>query len=48
MPLAMASAAPMALERFCGPHQRSLHYANWVLKMTALLVALSGALWWGY
>jgi hypothetical protein len=47
MPLALASATPVDVQRFFGPHLRSLHYANWVLKMTALMVAIAGALWWG-
>jgi hypothetical protein len=48
LPLAIAPATPVELQRFFGAHRRSLRYSNWVLKMTALLAALDAALWWGY
>jgi hypothetical protein len=46
LPLAPAPATPVELQRFFGPHQRSLRYANWVLKMTAILAAIDAFLWW--
>ncbi|MES1185993.1 MAG: hypothetical protein ABUL60_19420 [Myxococcales bacterium] len=48
MPLATAPATPVDLKRFFGAHRRSVRYANWVLKMTALIAAIDAALWWGY
>jgi hypothetical protein len=48
MPLAIAPATPVELQRFFGAHRRSVRYANWVLKMTALIAAIDAALWWGY
>jgi hypothetical protein len=48
LPLGMAPATPVELQRFFGPHRRSLRYANWVLTMTALIAAINSGLWWGY